>query len=156
MAGSFCALGFNGLVYNFIFSYCSFGSWDFVFVFGCIGLNGGFIWLIGRYTATTVLALLQEVAHWPPEVKIDWNQLVAKTTTGISNAREYQMVWHHLAYREALLDKFDNGTPLVCFPLFIFLNYSLWCLVCYSAEMFYVTKMVFFFRVFLLMGFVDY
>lgn len=68
--------------------------------------------LLQRYTATTVLALLQEVAHWPPEVKIDWNQLVAKTTTGISNAREYQMVWHHLAYRDALLDKFDNETPL--------------------------------------------
>lgn len=147
-------LGLNGVVNNLIFSYSSFGSWDFVF--GCIGLNGGFIWLMGRYTATTVLTLLQEVAHWPPEVKIDWNQLVAKTTTGISNAREYQMVWHHLAYREALLDKFDNGTPLVCFPLLFSLNYSLWCLVCYSAEMFYVTKMVFFFRVFLLMGFVDY
>ncbi|CAB4267294.1 unnamed protein product [Prunus armeniaca] len=65
--------------------------------------------LLQRYTATTVLALLQEVAHWPA-AKIDWIRLVAKTSTGISNAREYQMLWRHLAYREALVDKFDNGS----------------------------------------------
>ncbi|BFG19447.1 hypothetical protein CerSpe_057210 [Prunus speciosa] len=65
--------------------------------------------LLQRYTATTVLALLHEVAHWP-EAKIDWIRLVAKTSTGISNAREYQMLWRHLAYREALVDKFDNGS----------------------------------------------
>ncbi|KAB2628760.1 hypothetical protein D8674_033555 [Pyrus ussuriensis x Pyrus communis] len=64
--------------------------------------------LLQRYAPTTVLALLQEVAN-SPEGKIDWNRLVAKTSTGISNAREYQMLWRHLAYREALLDKLDNG-----------------------------------------------
>ncbi|KAM1203818.1 hypothetical protein ACFX2J_019592 [Malus domestica] len=64
--------------------------------------------LLQRYAPTTVLALLQEVAN-SPDGKIDWNRLVAKTSTGISNAREYQMLWRHLAYREALLDKVDNG-----------------------------------------------
>ncbi|XP_068340746.1 uncharacterized protein [Pyrus communis] len=64
--------------------------------------------LLQRYAPTTVLALLQEVANYP-DGKMDWNRLVAKTSTGISNAREYQMLWRHLAYREALLDKLDNG-----------------------------------------------
>ncbi|XP_041018778.1 uncharacterized protein LOC121260812 isoform X2 [Juglans microcarpa x Juglans regia] len=64
------------------------------------------------YTATTVLALLQEVAHCP-DVKIDWNTLVKNTSTGISDAREYQMLWHHLAYRHALLGKLEYGaSPL--------------------------------------------
>ncbi|KAK8684078.1 hypothetical protein V6N13_040115 [Hibiscus sabdariffa] len=64
--------------------------------------------LLQRYTATTVLALLQEVAQYPG-VKLNWNALVKKTTTGISNAREYQMLWRHLAYRNSLLEKFDDG-----------------------------------------------
>ncbi|KAE9603828.1 putative transcription factor MYB-HB-like family [Lupinus albus] len=57
--------------------------------------------LIQRYDATTVLTLLQEIAQYPGS-KIDWNELVRNTTTGISNAREYQMLWRHLAYRDAL------------------------------------------------------
>ncbi|XP_027355429.1 uncharacterized protein LOC113865219 [Abrus precatorius] len=65
--------------------------------------------LIQRYDATTVLALLQEVAAHCPNSKIDWNELVKKTSTGISNAREYQMLWRHLAYREALPENFDDG-----------------------------------------------
>ncbi|KDP41486.1 hypothetical protein JCGZ_15893 [Jatropha curcas] len=64
--------------------------------------------LLQRYTANTVLALLQEVAQFEG-VKIDWNELVKKTTTGISNVREYQMLWRHLAYRHALLDKLHDG-----------------------------------------------
>ncbi|KAG6648717.1 uncharacterized protein LOC122315143 isoform X1 [Carya illinoinensis] len=68
--------------------------------------------LLQRYTATTVLTLLQEVAHCP-DVKIDWNTLVKNTSTGISDAREYQMLWHHLAYRHALLGKLEYGaSPL--------------------------------------------
>lgn len=60
-----------------------------------------------------MLALLQEVAQ-VQDVKIDWNELVKKSTTGISNAREYQMLWRHLAYRDALLERFDDGAqPLV-------------------------------------------
>ncbi|KAF1871462.1 hypothetical protein Lal_00020256 [Lupinus albus] len=59
--------------------------------------------LIQRNDATTVLTLLQEIAHYPNS-KIDWNELVKKSSTGISNAREYQMLWRHLAYRDALLE----------------------------------------------------
>lgn len=55
----------------------------------------------------TMLTLLQEVAQ-VKESKIDWNEMVKKTTTGITNAREYQMVWRHLAYRQVLLDKVDD------------------------------------------------
>ncbi|KAJ0085400.1 hypothetical protein Patl1_08666 [Pistacia atlantica] len=69
--------------------------------------------LLQRYTANTVLALLQEVAQ-SPGVKLDWNALVKKTSTGISNAREYQMLWRHLAYRNPLLEKLEDGaSPLV-------------------------------------------
>lgn len=83
-----------------------------------IDVDGGILGLC-RYTATTVLALLQEVAHYP-DVKIDWNALVRKTSTGISDAREYQMLWRHLAYRHALLDNLEDGAhPLVCLPLFL-------------------------------------
>lgn len=64
--------------------------------------------VLQRYTATTVLALLQEVAHCA-DVKIDWEALVRNTSTGISDAREYQMLWRHLAYRHPLLDEFDYG-----------------------------------------------
>ncbi|KAE8656114.1 Homeodomain-like superfamily protein isoform 2 [Hibiscus syriacus] len=68
--------------------------------------------LLQRYPATTVLALLQEVAQFP-DAKLDWNALVNKTSTGISNAREYQMLWRHLAYRDNLLEKLeDEAEPL--------------------------------------------
>lgn len=79
-------------------------------LFEAIGVS-----LLPRYSATTVLALLQEVAQFP-EAKIDWNELVKKTSTGISNAREYQMLWRHLAYRDSLSDKLEEGAePVVCF-----------------------------------------
>ncbi|XP_061352495.1 uncharacterized protein LOC133297384 isoform X2 [Gastrolobium bilobum] len=61
-----------------------------------------------RYDETTVLTLLQEVANYPYS-KIDWNDLVKKTSTGISNAREYQMLWRHLAYHDALEENFEDG-----------------------------------------------
>ncbi|XVF39651.1 hypothetical protein PTKIN_Ptkin01aG0050600 [Pterospermum kingtungense] len=64
--------------------------------------------ILQRYTATTVLTLLQEVAQFP-EVKLNWNALVQKTSTGISNPREYQMLWRHLAYRGPLVDKLEDG-----------------------------------------------
>ncbi|KAA8538183.1 hypothetical protein F0562_027791 [Nyssa sinensis] len=68
--------------------------------------------LLQRYPATTLLALLQEVAQ-VADVKIDWNALVKKTTTGITNAREYQMLWRHLAYRDTLLERLeDEAEPL--------------------------------------------
>ncbi|XP_068656963.1 uncharacterized protein [Aristolochia californica] len=64
--------------------------------------------LLQRYTATTILALLQEVSQFAG-AKIDWNTLVKRTTTGIQSAREYQMLWRHLAYHDALTEKIENG-----------------------------------------------
>ncbi|KNA10718.1 hypothetical protein SOVF_141520 [Spinacia oleracea] len=62
--------------------------------------------LLQRYTATTVLALLREVAQFPV-VKIDWQALVENSKTGIKTARECQMLWRHLAYRKPLIESVD-------------------------------------------------
>ncbi|KAL8521677.1 hypothetical protein ACS0TY_011984 [Phlomoides rotata] len=68
--------------------------------------------LLQRYSMNTVLGLLQEVEEAAGE-KIDWRQLVKKTKTGISGAREYQMLWRHLAYGETLIDQIDpDADPL--------------------------------------------
>ncbi|XP_062082876.1 uncharacterized protein LOC133789147 [Humulus lupulus] len=64
--------------------------------------------LLHRYSATTVLTLLHEVSNCSG-FKIDWNALAEKTSTGISNANEYQMLWRHLAYRQSLLETFEDG-----------------------------------------------
>ncbi|KAI6689218.1 hypothetical protein NL676_026046 [Syzygium grande] len=64
--------------------------------------------LLQRYTATAVLCLLQEVAQFQG-VKVDWNELVKKTSTGITNAREYRTLWRHLAYRGTLPEKLEDG-----------------------------------------------
>lgn len=66
--------------------------------------------LLHRYSATTILTLLQEVSLFV-DVKIDWKALVKTSSTGISNPREYQMLWRHLAYCEPLLDKVDGTEP---------------------------------------------
>ena len=96
------------------------------------GFNG--FWF-GRYSAATILALLQEVAHLMQSEKINYDELVAKTTTGITNAREYQMLWRHLAYREPLPEKFDDGEALmVCVPpsiSLLFLSLLNFCLFWY-------------------------
>ncbi|XP_051151252.1 uncharacterized protein LOC127265486 [Andrographis paniculata] len=60
--------------------------------------------LLERYPLSTVLALLREVAHVAGE-KIDWDKVVKNTATGISGARECQMLWRHLAYGETLTDQ---------------------------------------------------
>ncbi|XP_038989142.1 uncharacterized protein LOC103701275 [Phoenix dactylifera] len=68
--------------------------------------------LVQRYSATSILALLQEISQFAGP-KIDWSALVKKTSTGITNPREYQMLWRHLAYRDKLLDKVeDKSEPL--------------------------------------------
>ncbi|KAH9325087.1 hypothetical protein KI387_005265, partial [Taxus chinensis] len=64
------------------------------------------------YSATTVLALLQEVSKCA-NMKFDWNSLVKNTATGISNAREYQMLWRHLAYCAILPDMFEDDAQLL-------------------------------------------
>lgn len=68
-----------------------------------------------RYDASTVLTLLQEVASHP-NWKMNWKELVEKTSTGISSAKEYQMLWRHLAYGHPLIhEEFEDGAPpLVC------------------------------------------
>lgn len=68
--------------------------------------------LLRRYNATTVLALLREIAKCA-SAKIDWNSLAKNTATGITNAREYQMLWRHIAYRGTLSDNYeDDSQPL--------------------------------------------
>ena len=46
--------------------------------------------------------------------KFDWNEMVRKTSTGISNPREYQMLWRRLAYNTSLVEVLDEEVePLV-------------------------------------------
>ena len=67
-----------------------------------------------RYSITTILNLLKEVAHHASSPKMDWDALVKDTCTGISSAREYQMLWRHIAYQTPLLEKLESGSePLV-------------------------------------------
>ncbi|KAL4396956.1 uncharacterized protein DS421_1g14310 [Arachis hypogaea] len=69
--------------------------------------------LESKYDATTVLTLLQELAHYP-HAKIVWNELVKNTSIGIFTAREYQMVWHHLTYHHTLAKNLEDGAqPLL-------------------------------------------
>ncbi|KAF7830020.1 flocculation protein FLO11 isoform X2 [Senna tora] len=61
-----------------------------------------------KYDAVTILTLVQEISRHA-DVKIDWNEVVKNTATGISNAREYQMIWRHIAYGHELLDHVEDG-----------------------------------------------
>lgn len=93
-------------IFNFYF-------WFFNYFFALWLQRFGILFLC-RYDATMVFTLLQEVAHYP-RAKIDWSELVKKSATGISNVREYQMLWRHLAYRHSLPQNFEDGAqPLVC------------------------------------------
>lgn len=66
-----------------------------------------------RYTASTLLALLQEIYN-TAESKLDWTTLMKTSNCGINNARECQTLWRHLAYRANLPDGFeDDMEPLV-------------------------------------------
>ncbi|XP_010475815.1 PREDICTED: uncharacterized protein LOC104755172 [Camelina sativa] len=73
--------------------------------------EGDIATLLQRYDVKTILRMLQEMAYYA-ELKMDWNELVKKTTTGITNAREYQLLWRHLSYREPLLPMEDVAQPL--------------------------------------------
>lgn len=71
----------------------------------------------------TVLNLLKEVAASDGQ-KIDWNEIVKNTTTGISSARECQMLWRHLAYGQTLIDQLDDAAnPLVSNSILILFFY---------------------------------
>ncbi|XP_076899542.1 uncharacterized protein LOC143553429 [Bidens hawaiensis] len=65
-----------------------------------------------RYSHTTILTLLHEVAQLQ-DVKIDWHAIIKHTKTGITNPREYQMLWRHLAYCDPLLDNLDKDAQPV-------------------------------------------
>lgn len=68
--------------------------------------------LLRRYTTSTVLALLHEVYNATGS-KLNWTSVVKNSNTGIKNAREYQTLWRHLAYRSNLPDNFeDDAEPL--------------------------------------------
>ncbi|KAL1544814.1 hypothetical protein AAHA92_21617 [Salvia divinorum] len=67
--------------------------------------------LLERYSEQTVLQLLKEVDKSAAK-KIDWHEMVKNTSTGISNAREYQMLWRHIAYGHNLADQLDDSNPL--------------------------------------------
>ncbi|CAH8377470.1 unnamed protein product [Eruca vesicaria subsp. sativa] len=69
--------------------------------------EGDIATLLQRYDTVTILKLLAEMAYYA-EQKMDWNELVKKTNTGITSAREYQLLWRHLAYRETLVPVDDN------------------------------------------------
>ncbi|CAE5957016.1 unnamed protein product [Arabidopsis arenosa] len=73
--------------------------------------EGDIATLLQRYDMKTILRLLQEMAYYS-EIKMDWNELVKKSTTGITNAREYQLLWRHLSYRHPLLHVEDDAQPL--------------------------------------------
>ncbi|XP_047313429.1 uncharacterized protein LOC124916720 [Impatiens glandulifera] len=64
--------------------------------------------LLHRYSPSTIFSVLQEVAQVAEE-KFDWDELVKNTSTGISNAREYQMLWRHLAYRDPIAEELEDG-----------------------------------------------
>ncbi|KAF6145819.1 hypothetical protein GIB67_028814 [Kingdonia uniflora] len=64
--------------------------------------------LLNRYSPTTIIALLQEIYQFA-DTKMDWKSIVKKTSTGITNPREYQNLWRHLAYRLALSENVEDG-----------------------------------------------
>ncbi|KAK8959968.1 hypothetical protein KSP40_PGU012798 [Platanthera guangdongensis] len=65
--------------------------------------------VVQRYGPSTIFSLIHEISQAAEkDVTIDWRTLVKATSTGISNAREYQMLWRHLAYRDPL-EKVEEG-----------------------------------------------
>ncbi|OEL27777.1 hypothetical protein BAE44_0011204 [Dichanthelium oligosanthes] len=65
--------------------------------------------LLHRYAPGTILTALQEVAQHANGRRIDWKAVVRKSATGITSAREYQMLWRHFAYHHELDDAVDAG-----------------------------------------------
>lgn len=69
--------------------------------------EGDIALLLRRYNASTLLALLQEIANCGSS-KLPWHSLVKSSNTGIKNAREYQALWRHLAYRIDIADSYED------------------------------------------------
>ncbi|KAF7101196.1 hypothetical protein CFC21_102588 [Triticum aestivum] len=70
--------------------------------------------ILHKYSPATILTVLQEVAQHAERRSIDWRALVAKTATGITSAREYQMLWRYIAYRH---DFIENAEDIGAQPL---------------------------------------
>ncbi|KAG0470980.1 hypothetical protein HPP92_015526 [Vanilla planifolia] len=69
--------------------------------------------LVQRYGATTIFTILQEVSQaTEKDIAIDWRAIVKTTASGITNVREYQMLWRHLAYRDPMEKIEDGAEPL--------------------------------------------
>ncbi|KAL6634062.1 hypothetical protein ACP70R_026733 [Stipagrostis hirtigluma subsp. patula] len=67
--------------------------------------------LLHRYAPGTILTALQEVAQHAEGRRIDWRALAARSATGITSARELQMLWRHFAYRHDLAESVGAGDP---------------------------------------------
>ncbi|KAM0866865.1 hypothetical protein ACQ4PT_042366 [Festuca glaucescens] len=65
--------------------------------------------ILHKYTPTQVLTALQEVSQHAERRRIDWRALVAKTATGITSARDYQMLWRYLAYGHDFVELVDGS-----------------------------------------------
>lgn len=66
-----------------------------------------------RYTASTVLSLLHEICC-SADPNLNWSVLAKNSNSGINNAKEYQSLWRHLAYRTNIPESFeDDALPLV-------------------------------------------
>ncbi|XP_051216990.1 uncharacterized protein [Lolium perenne] len=64
--------------------------------------------ILHKYSPTQVLTVLQEVSQHAERRRIDWRALVAKTATGITSARDYQMLWRYLAYGHDFVELVDT------------------------------------------------
>ncbi|KAK1661536.1 hypothetical protein QYE76_049695 [Lolium multiflorum] len=65
--------------------------------------------ILHKYTPAKILTALQEVSQQAERRRIDWRALAAKTATGITSAREYQMLWRYLAYRHDFVENVDRS-----------------------------------------------
>uniref|UniRef100_A0ACD5ZAS2 Uncharacterized protein n=1 Tax=Avena sativa TaxID=4498 RepID=A0ACD5ZAS2_AVESA len=65
--------------------------------------------ILHKYTPATILTALQEISKHAGRRRIDWRALVAKTSTGITSAREYQMLWRYFAYRHDFVENVDDS-----------------------------------------------
>ncbi|KAM3224382.1 hypothetical protein ACQJBY_057645 [Aegilops geniculata] len=67
--------------------------------------------ILHKYSPATILTALQEVTQHAQRRSIDWRALVAKTATGITSAREYQMLWRYIAYGHDFVENVEDGSP---------------------------------------------
>ncbi|KAM0858156.1 hypothetical protein ACQ4PT_047997 [Festuca glaucescens] len=88
--------------------------------------------ILHKYTPTTILTALQEVSQHAERRRIDWRALVAKTATGITSAREYQMLWRYFAYRHDFVELVDDSAQPLVYSLELFRQFQLASAVSFS------------------------